>query len=149
MYFPQPSPNEYLENAIRFNNLPRATKALSDGADVNHKCKDGKFLMHIAALNGRGYLDEAQFLIDHGADINAKEYCGWTPLHWAASIGSQEMVEFLLDHGADVDAQTDRGDTPVMLTKKEGIRAAFERRAMSKCLLGSLEPANVRRAIRL
>src|SRR5688572_19085009 len=37
----------------------------------------------------------AQLLLDHGAEINCKEYRGRTPLHRAVSVRNSTMVEFL------------------------------------------------------
>jgi ankyrin repeat protein len=42
-----------------------------------------------------------RFLLDHGADINAKLARG-TPLCWAAGQGDRRTIELLLAHGADL-----------------------------------------------
>ena len=46
-------------------------------------------------------LEMVKFLIDQGADINATDNDGWTPLHAASSCGHVSVTEALLDAGAD------------------------------------------------
>ncbi|ETS03714.1 ankyrin, partial [Trichoderma reesei RUT C-30] len=48
------------------------------GTDPDHKDADGRTALHIAAYLGR--LDCAKTLLSAGADINAVEYSGKTPL---------------------------------------------------------------------
>jgi ankyrin repeat protein len=52
-------------------------------------------------------------LIAEGADVNAADLEGLTPLHAAASRDSVEVVRILLDAGAEVDARSNTGDTPL------------------------------------
>ena len=48
-----------------------------------------------------------------GADVNAKDENGWTPLHHAATWDSKEIVELLIAKGADVNAKNDDESTPL------------------------------------
>jgi ankyrin repeat/protein kinase domain-containing protein 1 len=41
-------------------------------------------------------------LIEGGADVDAADINGWTPLHWAAWSGSEGTIRLLLEHGARV-----------------------------------------------
>ncbi|HEY2012688.1 MAG TPA: ankyrin repeat domain-containing protein, partial [Bryobacteraceae bacterium] len=43
--------------------------------------------------------------LSHGADVNAKDRRGVTPLLYAAAFGSLEAVRALLDAGADMKAK--------------------------------------------
>ncbi|MCW3055081.1 MAG: hypothetical protein JWN14_4251 [Chthonomonadales bacterium] len=51
-------------------------------------------------------ISDAPLLIEamlrHGADPNAKDQDGWTPLSWAIRENDQKTVSVLLDYGADV-----------------------------------------------
>ena len=60
----------------------------------------------------RGNVPVAEALLDCGADGEARDKLGDTPLHRAVKCGKTEMVAFLLSRGADVHAEGKRGLTP-------------------------------------
>ena len=43
-----------------------------------------------------------EILLERGADIEAKDNTGKTPLWWAFHAGKDVAVKLLLEHGADV-----------------------------------------------
>jgi hypothetical protein len=47
-------------------------------------------------------------LLERGANPNAKDEYGWTPLHHAAEVGSVDIAKFLIDKGAYVNARAER-----------------------------------------
>jgi len=51
---------------------------------------------------GRGNIEAVKQHLAAGADVNAKDENGWTPLHYAANIGYKEIAELLIANGADV-----------------------------------------------
>ena len=53
----------------------------------------------LACYNGR--IEAAQWLLDHGADVDAHPYLDLTGLHFAVLGGHRAMVKWLLDRGAD------------------------------------------------
>jgi ankyrin repeat protein len=59
------------------------------------------------------YTDIVGLLLDHGADVNAKDKLGWTVLHRAAFDGQKEMVGYLVTRGADLNAKNNNGWTPL------------------------------------
>ena len=68
--------------------------------------KFGESPLHVAAKHGK--FDRVKELIDEGANINAKDNAGWTPLHEAAQysgVRGQEVLEYLVAKGADVNAR--------------------------------------------
>jgi len=48
-----------------------------------------------------------------GADVNAKDESGSTPLHSAAISGHKEIAELLITKDADVNAKNEDGETPL------------------------------------
>ena len=68
--------------------------------------------LHLAV--GSGNLDMVKFLVEKGADINAKRADQGTPLHWACSAGFTECVMYLIEHGASINA-ADRFGIRIMM----------------------------------
>ncbi len=55
------------------------------------------------------HVETARLLLDHGAELNATNKNGMTPLHYAAESDSVLMVQLFLDRGADVIAKNVKG----------------------------------------
>jgi len=86
-------------------------------------------------------------LLKHGADVNADDGAGWTPMHHAAYDGYHLLVRFLLERGANPFAQIRNGQftsyTPRMLAKRGGepghhMAASKLRRAEEKAIAEKL-----------
>ena len=61
-----------------------------------------------------GWLPTMRFLVEElGADVNARDYNGYTPAHHAAARGDNEMILYLVEQGADVTAVARSGQTTV------------------------------------
>ena len=67
-----------------------------------------------------GKVADARAAIAKGADVNAKDADGVTPVMRAASAGRADMVTLLVASGADVSAQTKGGVTPLMMASLGG-----------------------------
>lgn len=56
----------------------------------------------------------AELIFGLGADVNAADHHGNTPLHDAAHTGKISCIEFLVSSGADINAVNNTGNTPLM-----------------------------------
>lgn len=69
------------------------------------------------AANSHNHAPEAwiptvKFLVEElGADVNARDHNGFTPLHHAAARGDNALIEYLMSRGADITAVARRGQT--------------------------------------
>jgi ankyrin repeat protein len=88
---------------------------LAKGADPAVVSKDNETVLEAAAALGfiQGYskgrsaaerLDVITLLVDLGADVNAADDYGITPLMAAANMGDVSIIQFLVDRGADLGA---------------------------------------------
>ena len=67
-------------------------------------------------------LKEIKFLIENGADINARDNCGVAPLHYCCERLQLEEVKYLIENGADINAKDSYNYTPLMsVVSKEDI----------------------------
>ena len=61
--------------------------------------------------------EAVEFLIAHGADVNATNPSGQTALHGAAYMGADAVVRLLVRHGAKLNVQDAQGQTPYRLAE--------------------------------
>ena len=81
------------------------------GANVNAKNnfnhlmgRGGDTPLHWASQYGT--LNEIHYLLEQGAEMNAVDDCGWTPLHCAIFSGNTDLVKFYLSQGVDSTLRT-------------------------------------------
>lgn len=84
--------------------------------DTPHE-KTGATALHVAAA--KGYLKVITLLLQAGADINAKDFDGWTPLHAAAHWGQDESCKILVENHCDMDITNSSGQTALDLADSE------------------------------
>ena len=80
---------------------------------VNAMINSGDSPLHLASAYGR--LETMQLLIEHGADITARDNSNSTPLHLASRSGSVQSMQLLIQLGADINTQDKRNSTPLHL----------------------------------
>ena len=103
--------------------------------DINARDKDQATPLHLASYHG--FADVAEVLLEHGAQANAKDIQGQSPLHqvilgdhyfqsakmtsWPRKYHADEvvyLVRLLLKHGVDVNAQNNVQETPLHLASR-------------------------------
>lgn len=80
----------------------------------------GMQLLSLATHTGN--IAVAKFLLEHGAEVDALDVDGSTPLRYAASQGYFELAKLLLEYGARADATDGKGQTPLDYAYERGCR---------------------------
>lgn len=65
-------------------------------------------------------------LLEAGANVNATQAGGFTPLHQAAAAGKRELAALLLENGARPDACCDQGKLPADYARERGHAAVVD-----------------------
>ena len=103
--------------ALRSKHVRIAELLLENGANVDVRGKRDQTPLHNVVLwSNNSVVDAVQFLLKHGADVNARrsgDLC--TSLHLAANNGELRVTQLLLDHSADVNSRNNKGRTPLHL----------------------------------
>ncbi len=100
--------------AIR-NDAHRVTEYLIASKKVDIELPDAAQETALMIAAWRNQKDAVEKLIARGAEVNRT---GWTALHYAASIGSIEIVKLLLEHSAYIDAESPNKTTPLMMAAR-------------------------------
>jgi ankyrin repeat protein len=75
------------------------------------------FLIWAAEL---GRIDEAEFFLDCGSDVNARDVFGSSGLGYAVGRRSYDMVNLLIQRGANPKLEDNTGRTPLMAAENAG-----------------------------
>lgn len=96
---------------------------LASGAEVSVRATGGWAPgwtpLHMAVRHSHGpRIELAQSLIGRGAQLDAQDELGRTPLHIVAHYGHKELAACLLENGANINIADNDGETPLHLTVK-------------------------------
>ena len=108
-----------LEESER-GDVDAVNQCISDGQDVNMKDKDGRSSLLVAAMEGHKTIVE--ILLAKGADVNAGDEGGGTPLDGAESLERRD--DYCAKHNKIAD-----------LLRKHGAKTGEELKAEGKCVM--------------
>lgn len=86
---------------------------------VNETTTGGATPLHMCGMSRDGQHSTA-YLISRGANIEAVDTYGYTPLHRMASNDLEVGAEALLSAGASLDVRTSRGETALSIARQAG-----------------------------
>lgn len=110
-----------LHLAAAFSGPEATTLLLEHGAHIHqasHNPLRNQPLHACVALNDS--LETVCVLLEAGANINATQHGGYTPLLQAAAGGKKDLVLLLLEHGARLDCCCDQGKSAVDYARERG-----------------------------
>jgi ankyrin repeat protein len=124
----------HFAQAAAAGNLSRMRLLQMTGANVNSR---GSCCTPLFLAAGEGRLDAVRYLLDQGADVNAREQQGRTAVTEAAFYGNAAVIKELVLRGADVNVISDQGtaldialqsknDLMIEVLKHYGARRACE-----------------------
>ncbi len=111
-----------LITAVRAGNSAEVARLLArPGVDLTIRDKDGRTVLHnlvpelvkLPDSEKARLYDCIGLVLAKGADVNAGDNYGNSPLADAVKLGDVKTVEFLLKNGANVDARDNDGKTPL------------------------------------
>ena len=123
-----------LHLAAQHGDLEIVRFLLSAGADPNSTHNENRLTPLFLAF--RAPHVKAELLLEHGANVHARDKHRAGALHYAASTGNEAWLDFLLAHGADPKAETNARQTPWTLAvryKHHKIADKLTRAMLSSC----------------
>ncbi len=119
---------EQFRLALRNQNASAIAGLLADPALPKARDANGNTALHAAAVYGEPA--QVQALLDRGADVNAVNLDGVTPLIWG--VRDDAVAGLLIDRGADVNAVSDAGISPLVSAAGRADATALIRRLVEK-----------------
>ena len=106
---------------------PMVVKTYGKSQQLSTEAKAPDISLLKAAKDGN--IEDVKLLIANGADVNARDKDGETPLHKASSRGEKEIIELLIAKGADVNAKDNSSHewTPIAVASSLEIIKLFRK----------------------
>jgi len=100
------------------NSMDELKSFIEKCGDINIATDDNNTLLHCASFNPNP--GSVRFLLEHGAEVNARNRWDETPLHVACRLGHAKVSFILLTYAADINAQDRSGRTPLNWACRSG-----------------------------
>ena len=125
-----------LTQAARIGNPSACMTLLGLGADPRATEDDGETALHLCPLEEGGKMSHvAKALMARGADVEARDGAGATPLFISALLGNARLCALLLDAGANPETGDDHGNKAMDMAAGQCsalLGAAMERRVLGR-----------------
>jgi len=118
--------------AARCSQIKIVRFLLKAGAEARHRNQYGHTPLHCAVQSPASRFNEetqqacVQELVEHGAELDAKDESEITPLMNAAWFGYLQAIRYLLDKGASAETTDGKGRTAESLARERGHREIAE-----------------------
>ncbi len=130
-----------LVTAAEENLVAKARILLDDGSDVDQTSR--RTALHVAAE--AGHAEMVDLLLEHDANVDARDHAGRVPMLLALAGGHQELAWRLAEAGTEPAAQTDYGMTLVIAALRQDdaelVRWLLERGADPNAVLEDKDEA--------
>ncbi len=110
-----------LHLAAAFGSSAAVATLLAEGARVDAVSRNAQQNQPLhAALALGSHPETVRLLLAHGAQANATQAGGFTPLFSAAAASRRDLAELLVKHGADAGHRSDQGKTAAESARERG-----------------------------
>jgi ankyrin repeat protein len=115
---PSPDGHQPLGLAAFFAGASTVRLLLDRGAEVGAVARNAMQVQAIHAAVASRNAESVALLLERGADPNARQQVGYTPLMGAASGGRADIADLLLRHGADPSLRSEDSKTAADLARE-------------------------------
>ena len=83
----------------------------------------------------------AEVILEHGAELDARDVEGWTPLHAAAATGNLQMINMLIDQGASLVTINHDDKMPIDVAADSSIRYVLQQKMTEAgvCIISTVD----------